>query len=84
VRVWREREWAWPAPIYREKGGGEETGREEDGGDTIKMPLMALAITPTVTGLKEREVGEGERETAVHVVINCSEAERLRGGRAKR
>jgi hypothetical protein len=48
------------------------------------MPLMALAITPAVTGLKEREVGEGEREMTIHDVINCREAERLRGGRAAR
>jgi hypothetical protein len=33
---------AWLAPIYREKGGGEEPGRREDGGSAIKMPLMVL------------------------------------------
>jgi hypothetical protein len=76
----RERKQAWSAPIYRVKGGGEELGRGEDGDVAIKTPLMVLAITPAVTGLKEREVGEGERETIVHDVINCREEERLRGG----
>jgi hypothetical protein len=43
--VGRERKRAWLAPIYREKGGGEETGRGEDGGGAIKTPLMAFALT---------------------------------------
>jgi hypothetical protein len=33
----------------------------------IKMPLMALAIISDVTGLKERELGEGEEEMATTV-----------------
>jgi hypothetical protein len=31
------------------------------------MPSMALALTSAVTGLKEREVGEGEEEMAAAV-----------------
>jgi hypothetical protein len=45
--IWRSelvqgREGARPGSIYRERGGGEEPGRGEDGDGAIKTPLMVL------------------------------------------
>jgi hypothetical protein len=45
--IWRSElvqggEGAQPGSIYRERRGGEEPGRGEDGGGAIKTPLMVL------------------------------------------
>jgi hypothetical protein len=53
--------------LYRARG--ERRGRRRGEGENGRpsTPSMVAANNSTVTGLKEREVGEGERETTLAV-----------------